>query len=173
MRPGFFAASLASESDSEELGEAPAPESTPPSSQRAGRPSPASLNRQVWPSDGSGVEALQQKLLDNLQDMAREEGKELGAGWVVSVSKRKNGATKGTWDPYYHSPCGKRFRSKAEVRFGAHRDIVFHAADDAIVPLDAGYDLLVRPAYSGEIESEVKMLKKLMLELCRKSSSKH
>ena len=46
------------------------------------------------------------------------------------------------------------FRSKAEVRFGAHRDIVFHAADDAIVPLDAGYDLLVRPAYSGEIESE-------------------
>ena len=69
----------------------------------------------MWPSDGSGVEALQQKLLDNLQDMAREEGKELGAGWVVSVSKRKNGATKGTWDPYYHSPCGKRFRSKAEV----------------------------------------------------------
>ena len=39
---------------------------------------------------------------------------------------------------------------QAEVRFGAHRDIVFHGAD-TIIPLDAGYDLLVRPLRADEI----------------------
>ena len=39
---------------------------------------------------------------------------------------------------------------QAEVRFGAHRDIVFHGADTSI-PLDAGYDLLVRPLRADEI----------------------
>ena len=40
----------------------------------------------------------------------------------------------------------------AEVRFGAHRDIVFHNLPGFTVPLDAGYDLFVRPPTDEEAE---------------------
>ena len=40
--------------------------------------------------------------------------------------------------------------ARAEVRFGAHRDIVFHSLPGFTVPLDAGYDLFVRPPTDDE-----------------------
>ncbi|XP_065194509.1 uncharacterized protein LOC135825811 isoform X2 [Sycon ciliatum] len=37
-------------------------------------------------------------------------------GWRREVVYRKSGATAGRADVYYHSPCGKRFRSRLQVR---------------------------------------------------------
>jgi len=52
------------------------------------------------------------------------------------------------------------YQARAEVRFGGHRDIIFHAEERfpdgyepiATVPLDAGYDLIVRPLRRDELE---------------------
>ena len=44
--------------------------------------------------------------------------------------------------------------AQAEVRFGAHRDIVFHAHGGLTVELDAGYDLTVRPPTADDLPQD-------------------
>ena len=36
-------------------------------------------------------------------------------GWYTKTETRKEGSTAGTFDTYFFSPEGKRFRSKAEI----------------------------------------------------------
>ena len=42
-------------------------------------------------------------------------------------------------------------QSNAEVRFGAHRDIIFHNHDGVQLPLTDNYDLVVRPVTADEL----------------------
>jgi len=55
------------------------------------------------------------KLLAKLQDMMEKLGGVLEEGWKVQLIRRMAGGTAGTFDAYYFSPNGKRFRSRNEV----------------------------------------------------------
>ena len=44
-------------------------------------------------------------------------------GWYTRTEYRKDGATAGTYDTYFFTPSGKRFRSRAEIARYFHLEV--------------------------------------------------
>ncbi|KAK9824700.1 hypothetical protein WJX72_012482 [[Myrmecia] bisecta] len=54
-------------------------------------------------------------ILQRLREFVEKEGGQWDEGWRVEKKMRASGNTAGTFDVYYFSPGGKRFRSRTEV----------------------------------------------------------
>ncbi|KAK9822217.1 hypothetical protein WJX81_007608 [Elliptochloris bilobata] len=54
-------------------------------------------------------------LLEKLREHILEKGGQWDEGWRIEKKQRVGGTSAGTWDAYYFSPAGKRFRSRQEI----------------------------------------------------------
>ncbi|KAL6776420.1 hypothetical protein ACKKBG_A21055 [Auxenochlorella protothecoides x Auxenochlorella symbiontica] len=53
--------------------------------------------------------------LIRLREFFKRQGATLEEGWSIEIKHRSGGSTAGTTDTYYHSPKGKRYRSRVEI----------------------------------------------------------
>ena len=71
----------------------------------------------TWaPADGVERALAAQALAKVHAHVRKHMGFELAEGWTVSLTRRKDGATTGRYDTYWHSPHHKRCRSMKEVQ---------------------------------------------------------
>jgi hypothetical protein len=65
----------------------------------------------------AGASGRDQQLIASLAEYLESCGGEAGMvdGWYTRTEVRKGGGTAGTFDTYFFSPAGKRFRSRAEI----------------------------------------------------------
>ena len=71
----------------------------------------------TWAPADDAERALAAQALAKVHAHVRKHmGFELAEGWTVSLTRRKDGATTGRYDTYWHSPHHKRCRSMKEVQ---------------------------------------------------------